>query len=123
MVARSGGYAGQNFVLTVLHRPARQDSDAAIDVAPCRHAGRPVAALDDAWIEIDRVAHSLEMAVAFRALVPGGLELLQCMDQVIGGGDRIRSGAGLEHVHGMAAHLEAKPDHADLRTHHTPRSR
>src|ERR1019366_850287 len=89
--------------------------DPAIDVAPRRHAGSPVAAPDDAGIEIDRMRHRLEMTIALRALVPFGLELFQRLNEMVGRRDRIGAGAGLEHVHGMAAHLEAKPDHADLR--------
>ena len=37
---------------------------------------------------------------------------------MIGRHDRVGAGAGLEHMHGKAAHLQAKPDHADLRAHH-----
>src|SRR5665647_3291820 len=104
--------------LAVGDRPARQDRYSAIDVAPRRHAGGPVAALDDTGIEIDRMRHRLEMAVALGALVPFGLELFQRLDQMIGRGDRVGAGAGLEHMHRMAAHFQTKPDHADLRAYH-----
>jgi hypothetical protein len=62
--------------------------------------------------------HRPEVAIGFRPFVPLGFELLQRLDQMVGCGDRVRAGTGLEHVHGMAAHFEAKPDHADLRAHH-----
>ena len=118
MVARGGRDAGQNLVLAIGNRPARQDGNPAIDVAPRRHAGRPVSALDDPRIEVDRMRQRLEMYVALRAPIPFRLQLLQRVDQVIGRHDGVGAGAGFEHMHGKTAHLETKPDHADLRTHH-----
>ena len=118
MIAGCGRDAGEDLGLAVGNRPARQYSDSAIDIAPCRHAGGPVASLDDAGIKVDRMRHRHEMAIAFRALVPFGLEVFQRLNQMIGRRDRIRAGAGLEHMHGMAAHLETKPDYTDLRAHH-----
>ena len=118
VVARGGRHAGQNFLLAFGNRPARQHRDPAIDVAPGRHAGRPVAALDDPGIEVERMGDRVEMAIGLGALVPVGLELLQRVDQIIGRHDRIGADAGLENVCREAAHLDAKPDHADLRADH-----
>ena len=77
MIARRAGNAGQNLRLAIRDRPARQYRDPAIDIAPGRHAGGPVAALDDAGIEIDRMRHRPEMPVGLGALVPFGFEFLQ----------------------------------------------
>src|SRR5262249_35659600 len=118
MIARGRRHAGENLLLAIGDRPAGQDRDAAVDVAPGRHAGGPVAALDDAGIEVDRVFYRLEVTVGPGALVPLDLELLQRVDQMIGRRDRIRAGARMRYVHGKAAHLQAKPDHADLRADH-----
>ena len=118
MIARRSRDAGEYLGLRVRDRPARQDRNPAIDVAPGRHAGSPVTAFDDSGIEIDRMRQCLEMAIAFGALVPFGLELLQAANQMKGRGDRIRAGSRLEHMDRMASHLEAKPDHADLRAYH-----
>src|SRR3974390_2334137 len=100
--------------LTLGDRPARQDRDPAIDVAPGRHAGSPIPALDDAGIEVDRMRQGLEVPIASRALIPIGLELFKGVDEMVGRGDRVRAAARLEHMHGMAAYFQAKPDHADL---------
>ena len=89
MVARGCGDAGKNLVLAIGDRPARQDRDATVDVAPGRHARGPVAALDDARIEIDRMHQRLEMAIGLGALVPLLFQLLQGVDQVIGRGDGV----------------------------------
>src|SRR3984957_6441001 len=118
MVARGRGDVTKNFSLAIPDRPARQYRDPAIYIAPCRHAGGPVAALDDAGIEVDRMGHRLEVPVAPGALVPFGLELLQTVNEMVGGRDRIGTGAGLEHMHGMAAYFEAKPDNPHLRADH-----
>ncbi len=89
MIARRRRDAGQNLVLAIGHRPARQDRDPAIDVAPGRHAGGPVAAFDDAGVEVDRMRHRLEMMIGLGALVPFDLELFQRVDQMIGCGDGV----------------------------------
>src|SRR3954453_21863141 len=118
MIARRRRNACQDLRLAVLDRPARQDRDPAIDVAPRRHAGGPIAAVDDAGIEIDRMRHRPEMTIALGALVPFDLEFFQRMNEMVGRRDRVGAGPGLEYMYGMAAHLQAKPDHANLRTHH-----
>src|SRR5947209_7913960 len=118
MIARRRRNARQDLRLAVLDRPARQDRDTTIDVAPRRHAGGPVAALDDAGIEIDRMRHRLEVAIALGALVPFGFQFLQRLNQMVRRGDRVGAGAGLEHMHGKAAYFQAEPDYADLRAHH-----
>src|SRR6266851_6160727 len=86
MIARSGRHTAENLGLAVGDRPARQYRDPAIDIAPCRHAGGPIAAFDDAGIEVDRVFHRLEMEIAPDALVPFGLEFFQRVNEMIGSG-------------------------------------
>src|SRR5215210_731173 len=103
MIARSGRYAAEDFGLAIRYRPARQYRDPAIDVAPGRHAGSPVAAFDNAGVEVDRMGHGLEMPVVLGALVPFGLELFQRVNEMVGRHDRVRARAGFEHVHGMSA--------------------
>src|ERR1700710_1910782 len=109
MIARRRRDTRKNLGLAMLHRPARQNRDPAIDVAPCRHAGGPVAALDDTRIEIDRMRHRLEVTIALGALVPCVLEFLQRMNEMIRRGDGVGAGAGLEYMYGKAAHFEPEP--------------
>src|SRR3954451_135158 len=123
MIACGSGYARLDFGLAVGDRPARQYRDPTIDIAPGRHAGGPVATLDDARIEIDRMGHSLEVSIIAGTLVPFGLELFQRLQQMVSRRDRVRARTGLEHVHGMSTHFQAKPDYAHLRAHHLAGSR
>lgn len=74
MVACGGGDTRKNLLLVIGDRPARQHGNPAIDVAPGRHAGGPVAALDDAGVEVDGMVQRLEVTIGFRALVPLDLE-------------------------------------------------
>src|SRR4030088_2491238 len=118
MIARSGRHTAENLGLAIGDRPARQYRDPAIDIAPCRHAGSPIAALDDAGGEVDRVCHRLEMEIAPGALVPFGLELFQRLNEVVCRGDGVRAGACLEHMYRETPHLQAKPDDTNLRAYH-----
>src|SRR6186713_3141404 len=90
--------AGDDLGLAVGDGPTRQDADATIDVAPCGNARSPVAALDDTRVEIERMVELAEMAMGFGALVPFGLQPFEGLDQMKGGLDRIRSGAGARDV-------------------------
>ena len=70
--------------------PARIDRDAAVDPAPGRHRGGPVAALDPADIEVDRVRLALEVRTASLVGVPARLQLAQGADHPVGGVDGVR---------------------------------
>ena len=82
------------------------DRDAAIEPAPGRHRGGPVAALDLADVEVDRVRIVGEMLVRVAALVPGRLEPAQRRDDPVGGVDGVRAGAHVAHMDRVAAHLD-----------------
>src|SRR5205823_10750635 len=75
MIARRSRDVAQDLGLAIGDRPARQNRDPAIDIAPRRYAGGPVATPNDAGVEVDRMRHRLELAIAFGALVPFGLQL------------------------------------------------
>jgi hypothetical protein len=94
--------AGGNLGLAFGDGPARQDADAAIDVAPGRNARGPVSAFDDAGIEIERVVDFAKEAMVLRALVPLRLEAFEALDQVVGGLDGIRARTGARDVDGQS---------------------
>ena len=94
---------------------ARQDGDAAIEVAPGGHARRPVPAGDPAQIEVDGTIDLREMRLRPRASVPFRRQRIERIDERIGAADCVRSGARVGDMHGLAAHADAEPQHADLR--------
>ena len=98
-------------------RDAWEDRDAAIEPAPSRHGGCPIAACDFADVQIDRMLLVLEMLAPGFVRVPLGLELAQFAEHTIGGIDRVRAGAHLAHMHRHAAHLDLEPDHAGIGAH------
>src|SRR5690606_7813200 len=93
------------------------DRNAGVEAAPGRHRGGPVAALDLADVEVDRVVEGLEVPVAALALVPALLQDAQGLDQAVGRLDRVGARARVADVHRQPAYRHLEPQYAAVGTH------
>jgi len=117
VVARGLRHRGLDLARRVGGALAGVDRDTAVDRAPGGHRGGPVAALDPAHVEVDRVVEFREMRMGRLAGVPLRLERAQRGDHPEARLDGVRAGARLADMNRPARDADAKPQHAAIGAH------
>ena len=96
---------------------ARIDRDPHVEAAPGGHGRGPVAPFDLTDVEIDRMIEVFEIGIVALPFVPPRFKTAQGPDQAKGCLDRVGAGSRLADVNRPAPHMDAEPDHADIRAH------